>query len=163
MLVLGKEGEKEAKKLVSDLHLSCRIAKNKKVIIAPLSQQTFLIGNDGGYSDDYKQSPFSRDYVHRMFENPESLYNTDRSMAKADAANLDGILQKIFSEADNHGKRTTVLDVMGDPNLVNLPHENIIVELSVWSYDKLVYNLERRGGCFGRDVREVYKALRRCA
>jgi hypothetical protein len=155
MVVLEKEGEKEVKKLVSDLHLSCRIVKNRRVIIAPAR-------NESGCSCDYAEYTPNKEYIHKMFDNPESLYNTDKSMPKAEAANLVGILQKAFAEADNYGKRTTVLDT-AHPNFVNLPHENIMVELGVRDYGKLIHDIWETGGSFGRTVLRFYKSLRRCA
>ena len=153
MVVLEKEGEKEVKKLVSDLHLSCRIVKNKRVIIAPAI-------NEACSSCSYTEYKQSKDYINKMFENPESLYNTDKSISKANAAALVGIIQKIFAEADNYGKRTTVLDT-AHPNFVNLPHENIMVELGVRDYGKLIHDIWETGGSFGRTVLRFYKSLRR--
>jgi len=69
-------------------------------------------------------------------------------------AKFYNVLSKLFNFK---GRSNRVLDTM-DPYMFALfPHEHILTNLGVRDYAKIIHDLKRRFGCFGKNVREIYR------
>jgi len=115
-------------------------------------------GRDDGFVASYSNSydPVV-DYSERVLVN-SSVYRRVRRLGKVVIIDY-WILPRAFTVKKNEGTgRTYILDP-NDPNLVDLPHPHPFVQNRVWCYDRQLYLIRVRMGCFGETIRESYKRV----
>jgi hypothetical protein len=125
----------------------------------PIVKDKTAVISESSYSGSYTPSrPYAEIIIIPVYSTP--AHDEENT---GDIAEHEGLLPSAYAAEETARSLDDDACDMTDPSLVNLPHEDLMVELGVQNHDRLLYKLRRKFNSFGYTFREAVKQIRRCA